>query len=840
MSAQLSIATAHAELEPIVRHIIFQAGGINSASRRRLAALAAVHRLSNRDLHALINAVGSAEVIDLPEHVLGVHQPDVEVNASQAELGAALLPAAAGESIAPSESRVRSRNVRIAAILLLTLSALLGVRLVAIVAQSLVEAPIDEVVVGSAPVREATAVTASQAASLQAMSLPAASGLDERELFQALANLDERAFSQQPDAARAIFDRSVAALSEQWLTLDAELVEDVTVLLRDAIAAAGAVNRSPSVPVGMTDELLAPSMALVERPRALDHDPSAIAFSSAWACAVDTTRLPPPAEGRVRALRIALPREATRRVRVGDFWRGASLGLERLALEYAEAGVAQGSWEAFADAAESVAKANQEAGLTALVRALGHLVHVEGASAPAAPARKATGVLIERIDWRTPQATQALLGWFESRKVSSAQLAFVVRELAESRLIPGLPTSTRLDADADAEARTRVRDAFALSLGEPLRATDAFAMRWRRAVESHRALEPPRGPEAVRHALSAAYLCAAAAQRTAGADGPAEHCVDQALAALETPLVAPSAWPEDVRLGRWGESFLGARRDEQARIELLYLLMNEGGPATQLEADLLAETAAFGAPRSVQRLAQRIIIDLPDDARIIDGLLKALPKAATSNEGLAEVIARTSGGVMPPAGDAAWRRTAQRLLIERLLELQAHRTKAPVGDAPAQLADAYELSLAALPALDVDQLEQWAQSTPEASTLPADDPAVLAAALWSRWHARAERLPEGATAIAPLTELAARRTGRLALARGPVQRFAAEQASIAELIAYTTAIEQPVRAEAAAAIVRTMRAEGRTAVDIYQQMALNERAILRLWALRLGIAEAHQ
>ncbi|MCA9293422.1 MAG: hypothetical protein KDA20_06380 [Phycisphaerales bacterium] len=825
-----------------VRHIIFQAGGINSASRARLAALASAHQLTMPQLAALIRAVGAAEEIE-PASGWSVSAPMAPPARVSVPLTAAPTthpaPPQAADDLAPAVTvtRTHASHLRIAAIVMLALSALLAMRLLIIVVGAIQRTPPRDAIVQQAPALDATAITASAAAGLQSLTLPDAAALDSRELFQALSNLDQHAFAAQPQAAQAIFERAVAALAEQWLTLEPDLVEDITVLLRDAIAAAGQHDLPRAVE--MTDALLEPAQQLVAEAPAQSLTPSAVAFATAWAGAVDTLRLPPEVERRVRALRTTLPRESTRRPIEADFWRGASVGLERMALQMVEQEAGAAAWERWSQTAQAFARIQPKEGVITLARALTHVLRDKNASRTAA-GRQALSIVAQRIDWRADDAIDALLRWFEDPSISSEHLAFLVRELVESRALPGLPADTRLDADADAEARTRVRDAFALTVGRPLRATDAFALRWRRATDDLLAATPARGATAARQAAVAAYLCAAAAQRVVGQDDDAERAVDLALAAVDASDALAASPSDVIRTGRWGELFLAARRDEQARLELLYLLMNEGGPSTQLEADLLAETAAFGAPRSVQQLAQRIIIDLPDDLRIVDGLLKALPLAASSNDGLSEVIERKTARRLPQAGDDGWRDAAQQALAERWLELQSVTQRPPFGEAPSMLADAYELSTAQMRASVGALPEAWAAPQDLVPEAVAQDPARAAAELWNLWRRRAERLPEGLIAIAPLAELVARRSGRLALARGPVQRFAAEQASVAELIAYATAIEQPVRAESAASIIASMRAEARSAASVYEQINRNERSILRLWRLRLGFEEQTQ
>jgi hypothetical protein len=93
-------------------------------------------------------------------------------------------------------------------------------------------------------------------------------------------------------------------------------------------------------------------------------------------------------------------------------------------------------------------------------------------------------------------------------------------------------------------------------------------------------------------------------------------------------------------------------------------------------------------------------------------------------------------------------------------------------------------------------------------------------------------VPSSAAALR-LDQVERRRAGRLSLARGPVEAFAAEQASLCELMGYVLACEKPSQAEPARRIVEQLIADRREARDILEQLKAAERAMLRLWLMRL-------
>lgn len=71
-----------------------------------------------------------------------------------------------------------------------------------------------------------------------------------------------------------------------------------------------------------------------------------------------------------------------------------------------------------------------------------------------------------------------------------------------------------------------------------------------------------------------------------------------------------------------------------------------------------------------------------------------------------------------------------------------------------------------------------------------------------------------------------------------MQRYSAEGASAAETMAYVVAGERPSRAPRVAEIVRSLRGERLAAASVQRQIAANERAMLRLWIVRLGREDA--
>ena len=172
----------------------------------------------------------------------------------------------------------------------------------------------------------------------------------------------------------------------------------------------------------------------------------------------------------------------------------------------------------------------------------------------------------------------------------------------------------------------------------------------------------------------------------------------------------------------------------------------------------------------------------------------------------------------PPVTDPEWEFAARRALVGRLLGLVATTSsEAWQEKLSRQIADAY------LRAVDE---ESSLQSS-------ADDSLRAAGLVYSKWLAQSERSPFNPSWPLTVQQIERRAQGRLSLAVGPVQRFAAQQASVVDIMAYVVAAERTDRATAIGMIADDLARERRGASHVYEQIASSERAMLRMWQLRL-------
>jgi hypothetical protein len=123
----------------------------------------------------------------------------------------------------------------------------------------------------------------------------------------------------------------------------------------------------------------------------------------------------------------------------------------------------------------------------------------------------------------------------------------------------------------------------------------------------------------------------------------------------------------------------------------------------------------------------------------------------------------------------------------------------------------------------------------EAERAEVNQPAAAesAALLYRATRAAAEAMVPTIAPPLTLEQIDRRRSGRLGQARGMVQAFAAEEVSIAELLAYIATVEQPARVQDVRLVLSDLAAERRRARHILRQINAAERAMVQLWLIRM-------
>ena len=74
----------------------------------------------------------------------------------------------------------------------------------------------------------------------------------------------------------------------------------------------------------------------------------------------------------------------------------------------------------------------------------------------------------------------------------------------------------------------------------------------------------------------------------------------------------------------------------------------------------------------------------------------------------------------------------------------------------------------------------------------------------------------------------------MAMYDDPIGAFAAAQVGVLELSIYVTAAERPALAGALVTILEENLLDRSAASSVFEQLVVTERAIMRVWSLRLG------
>ena len=427
-------------------------------------------------------------------------------------------------------------------------------------------------------------------------------------------------------------------------------------------------------------------------------------------------------------------------------------------------------------------------------------------------------------------ARLALLRWFDDQSIETEDLALITEWLVRESETPGIGIQMTLRRDAGLERRAAQRDRYASvwSLGDGLGA-DELAVAWRRAASEAIAAQRMPSSDVIGSLLRAARharLNEAAARRWRREISAARLIMADPFAVVETAARprAPSGSLDRAggrRDGAWATEYLGANKSAEQKFAAISRLELWGGDIGPIDGDVLARAALLGSPPEVRAAAQRTVRKRADEPPIINGLLEAIA-VAPRNESTRALIETVTRRPLPSPRSGAWPRAARLALTERLLEMLAGRSGLSAID---RIADTLRSSYHA-------RAED--ESTPGARNAPT--PARAARSLWSSWRTEAGRIVVSPRAGRSLEMIDRRRRGRVALASGPVQVFAAEQSSIAEVMGYVVSSERPSRARDIDAVLDRLADERRRAGSIFEQIEATERATLTLWMIRFGEA----
>lgn len=274
--------------------------------------------------------------------------------------------------------------------------------------------------------------------------------------------------------------------------------------------------------------------------------------------------------------------------------------------------------------------------------------------------------------------------------------------------------------------------------------------------------------------------------------------------------------------GSWSEKYLKAKRDHNRRFDLLSELSSTGG--TDLgtkDAELLVREAYRGIPRDIRTHAGDILIHRFSNGPVVVMQLLDQLSEAPNAPGISELISRVTSSVLPDIGAAEWEIDARIALTKHAMRL----TRGESSEINSQTDRLAESFLARIRALKGGLMPSFQPATPEEA----------GQLLVEAWREVAQGLIVSDPVPGDLARLHRRRVARLELARGPMQKFIAEQLSVLDLNAYATVAHHPsLRARVRSALTEAAKNRARTKHVLDQAIEV-EMIITMLHRLRLEL-----
>ncbi|MEM8835485.1 MAG: hypothetical protein AAGD00_06670 [Planctomycetota bacterium] len=794
--------------------LLVHSGGWNHEARRRIASIAAARGLTQEDIVRAIAHAGRSRAALTPSRVGG------------------------DPSAAPLEERTPNRTPAAATTGPVRTILLFGSALMALAAAAmlLVLGQIDlSPHNASGPSAKVTTTPGADLAASEVFQIsPQSSGLSSNE------SGESRTFTELIDTARAIAERdplsvggatlaALEAAADQWHTWTPEQID----------AAAGAAVAQ------LIEVASSPGGAGVLR-SLLDDLPPALEIASLdithvlWTSALlerARAELPSPWPARIAQRRAATFRSAgalASNDRRG-IWDGLFDAVESSGRMLVLQGTNVSTWDAWADAMVCVARRDAVLAQRVRLRLLDDWIRAPAFESTSPESRAALETLLTPVEFEpASEPAERLIAWFDDAAVSSEALHAITTHLVVRSVIEDADFAWVLDPSADGRARVSRRDLFAEALRLPQRGDRGTGIsRWARLAASELRDQRNMTPTGSIEVLAQRTLFTeAAALYWAGEVERSQDLLDEfesdSIRGTSTrdedpsdpasALTRPGLRPD----GEWAARYLNAGRDIAHRIDLLNELADAQDQPGPVDADVLVRAALLATPPEVRRAAARTAETFADTPSVIYALLEDLENAPRVREST-RLIEAITGTRLPDARDEAWAIEARRALLAQTIGALADPRLARADAAAVRIAESLESQRAAL---DANASGGTASDTEL-------DPSDAARRLTEHWLQRAWRSAGEDDVLGSTRSLVSRRAARRAVARGPLQVFAAEYTSLAETIALVVLAEQPTRqGEVRDAYVSYERARA-TAPDAPAQCGAAQALIIRLWALRL-------
>ncbi|MCC6227655.1 MAG: hypothetical protein IT432_00310 [Phycisphaerales bacterium] len=434
--------------------------------------------------------------------------------------------------------------------------------------------------------------------------------------------------------------------------------------------------------------------------------------------------------------------------------------------------------------------------------------------------------LIAKLSWREDSpARHRVIGWFGDPRITPEDLSLITGVIAESSA-PGVDRTMVLARDADPAQRDRLREVYEAAWGAgEAKPKDELIAAWitvaKQYADSTDSTATP--AESMARAVILSRLSEAAARIWVGEDVEPAEIVKAPEATVVNLLTSPGANAGALSGdagGEWAERYISAKAQPSERLRLLGELATRDSIGAA-DAEVLIVEAIRGNSSSIRRAADTAVRRLAKTPQIVNAMLEQaylLPKASEVID-LAELISGTS---LPPTRDASWRAAVRRSLVERLLQLLASEGDDGAIDA---LTERLALTYAGR------QVAATTDRLPPDATAGAPIDALRKSL--SAWDRLARSLTASGREPLRLDQIERRAVARAKNANGIVQKFAADQVTLAETMVYSIACERPARSGEITRVLEELSTRRRMAEHVMTQLRDGERAMLELWIIRL-------
>jgi hypothetical protein len=271
--------------------------------------------------------------------------------------------------------------------------------------------------------------------------------------------------------------------------------------------------------------------------------------------------------------------------------------------------------------------------------------------------------------------------------------------------------------------------------------------------------------------------------------------------------------------GEWARRFLGESRTAAARLARISEFEQLGGPGP-VDCEVLAEAALLSTGET-RAAAQRAALKRTDEPAMVNAVLEVLPKIKRSSNAGDFLGQFSLAGVVPVSSDR-WGVHYRKALVERLLTLLAFTNATVAADkASVALAESWG-TIAGTAAFEVPDIDGPTESV------------AAAARAYAALITQVRQQVPAPTALVHPDVLDKARAGRLLVARGLPQAFAANQVSAVEALAVIVAAERPAAVDQCRSLIAGLNADRAAARSVAVQIRVTEATALRLWAVRLG------